>query len=127
MVIDDKLKTVLKQAFVKMQLEHISYNQLKRDEHIEEIMNEDFNTPNLITYLSELIKELNSAIRSNTNISQSYDKISLINQILGLYYDLPKLTEEDVTLYNKWLASRNNKDFKTADELRITLVNKNIL
>lgn len=126
-LIDDKLKTVLKQAFVKMQLEHISYNQLKRDEHIEEIMNEDFNTPNLITYLSELIKELNSAIRSNTNISQSYDKISLINQILGLYYDLPKLTEEDVTLYNKWLASRNNKDFKTADELRITLVNKNIL
>ena len=126
-LIDDKLKTVLKQAVVKMQLEHISYNQLKRDEHIEEIMNEDFNTPNLITYLSELIKELNSAIRSNTNISQSYDKISLINQILGLYYDLPKLTEEDVTLYNKWLASRNNKDFKTADELRITLVNKNIL
>ncbi len=126
-LIDDKLKTVLKQAVVKMQLEHISYNQLKRDEHIEEIMNEDFNTPNLITYLSELIKELNSAIRSNTNISQSYDKIYLINQILGLYYDLPKLTEEDVTLYNKWLASRNNKDFKTADELRITLVNKNIL
>ena len=126
-LIDDKLKTVLKQAVVKMQLEHISYNQLKRDEHIEEIMNEDFNTPNLITYLSELIKELNSAIRSNTNISQSYDKISLINQILGLYYDLPKLTEEDVTLYNKWLASRNNKDFKTADELRNTLVNKNIL
>ena len=126
-LIDDKLKTVLKQAVVKMQLEHISYNQLKCDEHIEEIMNEDFNTPNLITYLSELIKELNSAIRSNTNISQSYDKISLINQILGLYYDLPKLTEEDVTLYNKWLASRNNKDFKTADELRITLVNKNIL
>ena len=79
-LIDDKLKTVLKQAVVKMQLEHISYNQLKRDEHIEEIMNEDFNTPNLITYLSELIKELNSAIRSNTNISQSYDKISLINQ-----------------------------------------------
>ena len=126
-LIDDKLKTVLKQAVVKMQLEHISYNQLKRDEHIEEIMNEDFNTPNLITYLSELIKELNSAIRSNTNISQSYDKIYLINQILGLYYDLPKLTEEDVTLYNKWLASRNNKDFKTADELRNTLVNKNIL
>ena len=126
-LIDDKLKTVLKQAVVKMQLEHTSYNQLKRDQHIEEIMNEDFNTPNLITYLSELIKELNTAIRSNTNTSQSYDKITLINQILGLYYDLPNLTEADVNLYNEWLTARNNKDFKTADELRNTLVNKNIL
>jgi cysteinyl-tRNA synthetase len=126
-LIDDKLKTVLKQAVVKMQLYHISFNQLKRDEHAEEIMNEDFNTPNLITYLSELIKELNSEIRSNTNFSQTYDKITIINQILGLYYDLPTLTDEDIKLYNDWLTARNNKDFNVADELRNKLVNKNIL
>src|SRR5574344_602977 len=126
-IIDDKLKTVLKQAIIKMQLDGTTYNQLKRDENIENIMNEDFNTPNLITYLSELIKELNNEIRNNTEFSQTYDKINLINQILGLYYDLPILNEEEIKLYNKWILARNNKDYKTADELRNILVSKNIL
>ena len=126
-IIDEKLKTVLKQATVKMQLEGTKSGIIKRDDHIEKIMNEDFNTPNLITYLSELIKELNTAIRSDTNISQNYDKITLINQILGLYYDLPILSEEDINTYHNWENARRNKDFATADELRSKLISKNIL
>ena len=126
-IIDEKLKTVLKQAVIKMQLESIPYNQIKRDENIETIMNEDFNTPNLITYLSDLIKELNNNIRNNTEISQTYDKINLINQILGLYYDLPILNKEDIELYNKWLLARSNKNYEEADKLRSILVSKNIL
>ena len=41
------------------------------------IMDEDFNTPNLITYLLELIKELNTALRNKGEISLLYDKINL--------------------------------------------------
>lgn len=126
-IIDDKLKAVLKQAVIKMQLKNTSYNNITKDINIENIMNEDFNTPNLITYLSELIKELNNEIRSNIEFSQTYDKINLINQILGLHYDLPILSKEDIELYNNWLLARNNKDYKRADELRNILVNKNIL
>jgi cysteinyl-tRNA synthetase len=126
-IIDDKLALALKQASVNMQINGIKYGIIKRDDKIEAIMNEDFNTPNLITYLQELIKELNSNIRNNTNISQTYDKITLVNQILGLKYDLPLLTNEDKKDYAAWLTARNNKDYEQADILRSKLVNNNIL
>jgi cysteinyl-tRNA synthetase len=126
-IIDDKLKMVLKQATVKMQLNGVEQGSLKHDSKIEEIMDEDFNTPNLITYLSELIKELNNEVRNNTEFSQTYDKITLINQILGLYYDLPKLDEKDIDTYHNWELARQSKNYSLADELREILVSKNIL
>src|SRR5574344_43606 len=126
-IIDDKLKMVLKQAIVKMQLSNIAYNNLKRDSKLEEIMDEDFNTPNLIIYLQALIKELNNAIRNNLNISDYFDKIMLINSILGLKYHLPILNKDDINTYNEWLKARTNKDFTLADKYRDELVAKNIL
>ena len=90
-------------------------------------MDEDFNTPNLITYLNDLVKELNSALRSNQDIVSPYDKINLINKILGLKYDLPKMSDEDIEIYNKWNEYRKNKDFENADKLRSILVEKNII
>src|SRR5574344_222740 len=126
-IIDDKLKMVLKQAIVKMQIESISYNMLKRDAKLEEIMDEDFNTPNLITYLQDLIKELNNAIRNNLNINEFFDKIMLISNVLGLKYDLPVLNEEEKNTYKEWIKARTNKDFSLADKYRDELVAKNIL
>ena len=99
--IDDKLKLALKQAIVKMQVEGIKYNVLKKDDKINEIMDEDFNTPNLITYLQELIKELNNNIRNNNNIFETYDKIMLITNILGLKYSLPILQDDDINQYKE--------------------------
>ena len=125
--IDDKLKIALKQAFVKIQVDKKEYNLIKEDNRINEIMDEDFSTPNLITYLQELLKELNNEIRNNGDISNTFDKINLITNILGLKYDLPELTEEDIKDYNDWIEARNNKDFDKADNLRNKLVEKNIL
>ena len=56
-----------------------------------------------------------------------FDKINLIDYILGLKYDLVKLSEDDKKLYKDWLEYRNNKEFAKADELRKELVEKNIL
>ena len=125
--IDDKLKLALKQAIVKMQVENIEYNKINKDEKINEIMDEDFNTPNLIAYLQELVKELNNAIRNNQDISTPYDKLNLIIHILGLKYELPALSLEDINLYKEWINARNNKDFDKADELRNILSSKDIL
>ena len=125
--INEKIYLSLKQAKVKMQVEGIKYGVIKKDEKLEEIMNNDFNTPNLITYELELVKELNNAIRNNSDISSAFDKIVLINNILGLKYDLPELTEEDIQMYNEWNNARANKDFDKADELRQKLMDKNIL
>ena len=126
-LLDDKIYNTLKQANLQIQVSNITINQVKQDENINKIMDEDFNTPNLITYLLELIKELNTAIRSKGEISLLYDKINLIINILGLHYDLKTLSEDDKKTYQEWLKAKENKDYTKADELRKTLVNNNIL
>ena len=125
--INDKLENVLKQANLVIQTENIKVGKLKQDDKINEIMDEDFNTSNLITYLLDLIKELNTKIRNKEDIVETYDKINMINYILGLKYDLVKLTKEDIEKYNKWNEYRNNKEFDKADELRKQLIEKGIL
>ena len=100
--LDDKIYNTLKQANLQIQVSNITINQVKQDENINKIMDEDFNTPNLITYLLELIKELNTALRNKGEISLLYDKINLIINILGLHYDLKTLSEDDKKAYQEY-------------------------
>ena len=126
-IVDKKIYDALRQANLNLQINGIETGKVTKDEKINEIMDEDFNTPNLITYLNDLIKELNTKLRSKEDIVETYDKIQLINKILGLKYDLPVLSEDDKKLYNEWLEVRNNKDFETADKLRAQLIEKSII
>lgn len=125
--LDEKIYNALKQASIKMQVEDIKYKNVNYDEKINEIMDNDFNTPNLITYLIDLIKELNSNIRANLSISDIYDKINLVIDILGLHYQLPSMSKDDIDLYNNWLEAKKNKDFTLSDKIRNELINKGIL
>jgi cysteinyl-tRNA synthetase len=125
--LDEKIYNVLKQANIQIKLNNYKVNKLKHDDKINEIMDEDFNTPNLLTYQSELVKELNNQIRGNIDFSETYDKLQLVNNILGLKYDIKELTDDDVALYHKWLEKRNAKDFESADKIREELIEKNIL
>jgi len=126
-VIDEKVNNVLKQANIQIQINNLATNKVLNDERINEIMNEDFNTPNLITYLIELVKELNNKLRNKVEFTDTYDKILLITNILGLYYEQPEFTETQKELYISWLNLRENKDFKAADELRDKLINEGVL
>lgn len=125
--IDEKVYNALKQANLVIQIDNIKVGLTKKDEKINEIMDEDFNSSNLITYLLELVKDLNNRLRNKMDFVEVFDKINLINYILGLKYDLVKLSEDDKKLYKDWLEYRNNKEFAKADELRKELVEKNIL
>ena len=126
-MLDDKIYNTLKQANLQIQIDGTLINQITQDENINKIMDEDFNTPNLITYLLELLKELNMAIRSKGKIGSLYDKINLIINILGLHYDLKTLSADDKNIYQEWLEAKANKDYNKADELRENLVKKEIL
>lgn len=126
-VINDKVEGALKSANLQIQLNNLKTGNIKDDEKIDEIMDEDFNTPNLVTYLLELVKELNTKIRNKEDFIDSYDKIMLINYILGLEYNFKELTEDDKQLYNNWIEARNNKDFDKADILRKELIDRNII
>lgn len=125
--IDEKVRNALKQANLEIQLKGLEVGKIKKDPRINEIMDEDFNTSNLITYLLELVKQLNNELRQKADFIETYDKINLIIYILGLKYDFTELTEEDKETYNKWLEYRNNKDFENADKMRAILIDRKVI
>ncbi len=126
--IDEKIFNVLKNSNLSIKLNNLKIEKLEKDIKIEEYMNDDFNTSNLITYLLDLVKKLNQNIRNNeSEILENYCKIILITDILGLKYNLTELTNEDIELYKKWDKERLNKNFEKADELRNKLIEKGIM
>lgn len=125
--IDEKVRNALKQANLEIQLKGLEVGKVKTDPKINEIMDEDFNTSNLITYLLELVKQLNNELRQKQDFVETYDKINLITYILGLKYDFVELTDEDKETYNKWIEYRNNKDFENADKMRAILMDRKVI
>ncbi len=126
--INEKIYNALKQANVKINMENLKYNLMIKDSIFEEYMNDDFNTPNVISYLLELVKLLNNDVRNKGEMVLEYaSKILVITDILGLKYDLVEFNDEDRDNYNKWLEYRNDKDFAQADVYRDKLIQKNIL
>jgi len=126
--INDKLKNVLKQANLVINTNGLVINDNIKDSEFESIMDDDFNTPNTITYLLELVKKLNSAIRNKEdNITEFTSKILVICKVLNLHYDMSSFSDEDIELYNNWNKARIEKDFEKADLYRNKLVEKNIL
>ena len=64
LIIDNKIKTVLKSANNELNIKNIHNIKEEKDSTFEEYMNDDFNTPNVITLLLSLVKDLNQEIRN---------------------------------------------------------------
>lgn len=128
LIIDNKIKTVLKSANNELNIKNIHNIKEEKDSTFEEYMNDDFNTPNVITLLLSLVKDLNQEIRNKgNNILTLTNKILTITNILGLSYSMPEFTEKQKETYNNWIKAREDKDFVLADTLREKLVKENIL
>ena len=127
--IDTKIKTVLKSSNLYLNInDKANYIYTIEDETFKEHMNNDLNTPNVITHLLNLVKELNTQLRNNgSEIQNINNKILTITHILGLKYNMPILTDNQKEIYNNWIEARNNKDFEKADLLRNKLIDENIL
>ncbi len=128
LVIDNKIKAVLKSANNELNIKNIHNIKEEKDSTFEEYMNDDFNTPNVITLLLSLVKDLNQEIRNKgNNILTLTNKILTITNILGLSYSMPEFTEKQKETYNNWIKAREDKDFALADTLREELIKENIL
>jgi cysteinyl-tRNA synthetase len=125
--IDEKLNNVFKQVSLLIKANGYKYGSLIKDEKINEIMDNDFNTPNLLTYQNELLKKINVELRSKTDFIDTLDKLILINNILGLDYKIKDYSDEEMNLYNEWNKARGEKNFELADKLRKQLEEANIL
>lgn len=125
--LNEKIENAIKQAMIDISVNNLEIDKNFKDSKIDEIMDEDFNTPNLISYLLELVKELNTNLRQKKDYIDFINKIYTITKILGLKYNYDKLDEDSINLYKEWLLKRSNKDFESADRIRQELISKGIL
>ena len=47
--------------------------------------------------------------------------------LLGLEFNLVKLSEEDKSIYNEYNKAKENKDYEKSDELRKVFIERKIL
>lgn len=100
-----RLKNRIKEILEK----NIEIDTVQTDISIKDIIEDDLNTPKLLAYLWDLVRDE----KINTNI------IEKIDSILGLKLLEHKAIPEDILkLKNERDTARQNKDFKKSDELR---------
>ena len=101
-----------------------------KEAFLSEIAN-DFNTPNAITVLYQVIKDVNVLLRQKDkdyNVLNSYLKtIDMMFYVLGLKPEIKLLTEDQKKLVTEWYTARTNKDFEKADVLRQEINNQGII
>lgn len=94
-------------------------------------MAQDFNTPNAITILYQVLKDVNIALRQREKdyalLNQYLVTLNAMLFVLGLHVDVKPLTIEQKELVNKWNAARSNKDFTEADRLRALITEQGIV
>jgi cysteinyl-tRNA synthetase len=93
-------------------------------------MDEDFNTPNAITTLQDLVKRSNQLIRSKASFAllrQAKHIYDIIFNVFGLRHNLKPMLDTDRKIFLEWEEARRNKDYDKADELRLILQEKGLL
>ncbi|MDR3214801.1 MAG: cysteine--tRNA ligase [Bacilli bacterium] len=129
----DKITRVLKQAHLQLALTNYQSRTLNEEVMKEYLvaMEDDLNTSNAIKVIFEVVKSLNQKLRLKDQdiniIGRNYYALLDMLHMLGIYIELPDITDADLALYHEWLKAKELKDFNKADELRNKLEMLNIL
>jgi cysteinyl-tRNA synthetase len=120
----DKIKRSLKKAFLNIALAKAHTKDVEPSiiELFESHMDDDFNIPNVITLVYELVKNLNKETDVK-RLSIFYQTLKTILEVLGI---MPRyeLTDETLQVYRDWEQARSSKDFQRADRLRNVLTER---
>jgi len=105
---------------------------LESKKKFEKFMDDDFNIPQALTSVFELVRETNKAINDNglskENLKEVYEQILDFDKILGVVeIKKEKLPKEALDLIEKREEYRKKGDFETADKIRKQLREKGIL
>jgi cysteinyl-tRNA synthetase len=133
----DKITRVYKQLFLKLDLNDGLDLPVMEQTDLTNIYNDfvtamdaDFNTPNAITAMQDLVKKTNQMLRAKTEVSVLKKALDLFEEffsVFGLKVINKKLTEENKAMYKLWVKARLEKQFEEADIYRINLVEKGVL
>lgn len=130
----NKIETVLKQVEVKSQIAGVvlsdDFNKEKYQEFLDQ-MADDLNTPNAYMVIFDTVKLLNQSLRTRdidwNEVSNNYNAIEKMLEILGIFIDKIVLSDDDKKIYDNWNKAKADKDFETADSYRNELIAKGIL
>lgn len=117
----DKISYTLNRTLFNLMLNN-NYDSNMRDDYLkrfELLMDDDYNTPLVITLIDEILKELNK-----TPNSSSYHQLINILDVLGILPNINEPTKEDLNLFILWEEDRLNKNYQEADKKRNYLTNK---
>ena len=94
-------------------------------------MAHDFNTPNAITVLYKLLKEINVMLRQKEKddkvLNEYLKTLEVMFYVLGFVVNIKKLTLEELELVNGWYAARNAKNYELADTIRQEITKRGIV
>jgi cysteinyl-tRNA synthetase len=127
----EKIERAVVQLHVELDL-HEAFGPAVDDtwlSHLTKSMDHDFNTANVLTDLYAIIKQVNIAVRSKDlkAMTSLYNTVLIYANVLGLRFELPRLSAKDRSMYHDWLDARANKDFDRADSIRNQLMERGIL
>ena len=124
----DKISKAYKQAYVSLVLSGNENKELSEDiKEFENYMDDDFNTPNVLMLISNILKKINVKLRSKESFSADFNTLDVILNTLGIIPFKPEIGIEEKDIYDKWSKARMEKDFEAADKFRNILVEKGIL
>ena len=126
-----KIYNAYKQTKILLQVNRYSNDLLDETiiTNMNEYMQQDFNTGNVISLVYEVNKKLNTFVRNKNleELSKYFNTLEVLLNILGIVINVKTLDDSDIDTYIAWEEARKNKDFESADKLRMELINKGVL
>ncbi len=102
------------------------FNSYKYITNFESLLDDDLNTPMVISLIDEMCKNINIQIK-NKRVDLTYKKLLKIIKVLGFNFDIKKLDKKDIEKIKEWKLLISQKKFDKADKLRETLKQGNII
>ncbi|KXT29048.1 cysteine--tRNA ligase [Candidatus Phytoplasma oryzae] len=125
----DKIVSILNKNNFQLLLNNI-INSEKKYFYIKKfhsIMENNLNTPNIITLIEELLKEINKNKKDFFCLSKLQNTLIYILDNLGIKIHLKKISKKQIKIYFLWQQSKKKKKFQKADFLRNILKKDNII
>ena len=129
----NKMTTATKQAALLLQTNNIDLDkgQPTNIEGFLKALADDLNTSNALMEVYEVIKLINMEVRNKekdlNKLNNLFKTLRDMFEVLGLDIKYVKLSEEDKNLYQKYLQSKELRDFATSDAIRNSLIEKGIM
>lgn len=126
-----KWQRAYKQALYTLQYENVLTDKKDKNylDKFEEYMNQDLNVQNVLMLVNDIVKDLNTNLRSKNyeNTSILLNTFKCILDVMGINLFINKMNDDELSIYKAWQKARLEKKFDEADIARSKLEKLHIL